>query len=67
MRQEIYKRIELIIVFVPLFVVFIIGTPWFDKSKQNEIKFDVQLLLAVVVCLELVRLIFHYLLIYIFS
>jgi hypothetical protein len=67
MRQEIYKRIELIIIFVPLAVMFIMGTPWFNKDNEIEFKFDVKLLLAIVVCLESCRFTIHYIIIYIFS
>ncbi len=32
-KQEVYKRMELMMVFLPLMVVFIMGTPWFDRGN----------------------------------
>ena len=55
------------IVFLPLLGLFLTGTPWFDRSNETEVKFDVKLLMAIVVCMEGIHIILHYLFVYIFS
>lgn len=67
MRQEIFKRIEIVFVYAPLLVSFVMGLHWFDRIDESTNKFDVKLLMAIVVCMESVHIIVHYLFVYIFS
>lgn len=67
MKQEIYKRMEIVIVFIPLTISFILGNKWFNPSDSVAFWFDLQLHLAIVLSVEVVRCTFHYIFVYIFS
>lgn len=65
-RQELFSRMELLFVFLPLFCCYNLSLPWLLMQK-NQTHFDMEIMYAIVMLIEVVRLTFHYLVIYILS